>query len=104
MAISDIKNGGKMLMSEKGKYDDFNSKIQAIIDGRMITTTEFHEYYAFMEAMHFEQKALLEVIKYCVKLKGPAIGYHYILTAAKNLAYQGISTYELVFGKFNIKK
>ena len=84
----------------KGTYDEFNTKAQAILDGRMITTTEFREYYAFIESMHFEPNALLLVIKNCVALKGFTVGYAYILTVAKNLAYEGLTTYQAVSDKF----
>jgi hypothetical protein len=100
-----IKSNSKKVRSlPRGKYDDFNAKVQSILDGRMVTTTEFHEYYAFMESMHFEPEALLIVIKNCVELKGSVIGYTYILTVAKNLAYLGLNTRAAVAEKFNIDK
>lgn len=93
-------HAAKVRALPKGQYDDFNTKAQAILDGRMITTTEFHEYYAFMESMHFEPDALLLVIKNCVLLKGFTVGYAYILTVAKNLAYEGLTTHQAVSNKF----
>ncbi|MBS7401266.1 MAG: DnaD domain protein [Eubacteriales bacterium] len=96
------RNSAKVKELPKGKYDDFNTKAQAILDGRMITTTEFHEYYAFMESMHFEPEALLLVIKNCVLVKGFTVGYAYILTVAKNLAYEGLTTHAAVSAKFAV--
>ena len=93
-------HAAKVRALPKGQYDEFNTKAQAILDGRMITTTEFHEYYAFMESMHFEPDALLLVIKNCVLLKGFTVGYAYILTVAKNLAYEGLTTHQAVSDKF----
>jgi hypothetical protein len=98
------RNSAKVQALPKGKYDDFNAKAQAILDGRMVTTTEFHEYYAFMESMHFEPDALLVVMKNCTELKGFTVGYAYILTVAKNLAYEGLITHKAVSEKFNIGK
>ena len=94
------RNSAKVSTLPKGQYDEFNTKAQAILDGRMITTTEFHEYYAFMNSMHFEPEALLLVIKNCVLVKGFTVGYAYILTVAKNLAYEGLTTYAAVAEKF----
>lgn len=90
------RNSAKVRELPKGQYDDFNTKAQAILDGRMITTTEFHEYYAFMESMHFEPEALLLVIKNCVLAKDSKIGWKYILTCAKNFAYNGLTTHKAV--------
>lgn len=94
------RNSAKVRELPKGQYDEFNTKAQAILDGRMITTTEYHEYYAFMESMHFEPDALLLVIQNCVQIKGFTVGYAYILTVAKNLAYEGLTTYTAVAEKF----
>ncbi len=98
------RNSAKVQKLPRGEYDEFNTKAQAILDGRMITTTEFNEYYAFIRSMHFEPEALLLVIKNCVDLKGFTVGYSYILTVAKNLAYDGLITLSAVKEKFNIDK
>lgn len=95
-------NAAKVRKLPQGQYDDFNTKAQALLDGRMITTTEFHEYYAFMESLHFEPRALLLVIQNCVAYKGFTVGYAYILTVAKNLAYEGLTTYQAVAEKFTV--
>ena len=96
------RNSAKVRELPKGQYDEFNTKAQSILDGRMITTTEFHEYYAFMESMHFEPEALLLVMKNCVLVKGFTVGYAYILTVAKNLAYEGLTTHAAVSAKFAV--
>ena len=98
------RNAAKVRSLPKGQFDEFNTKAQAILDGRMITTTEFNEYYAFMNSMHFEPEALLLVIKNCVELRGFTVGYAYILTVAKNLAYEGLTTHKAVAEKFNIDR
>lgn len=76
----------------KDKYEDFNKEAQALIEGRMITPTEYAEYYTLMESMHMETTALIMIIKYCTTIKSPSVGYTYILTVAKNWAYEGILT------------
>lgn len=77
---------------KKERYADFNRAIQEVIDGRMITPHEYKEYYLLMESMHIEDGALIMIAKYCVSAKGGDVGYNYILTVAKNWAYQGIHT------------
>jgi len=88
----------------KDKYADFNAQIQSMIEGRMITPTEFSEYYAFLESFHVEPAALLMIAKYCIDLKGPSVGYNYILTVAKNWAYAGIKTVTQVEEKFAVQE
>lgn len=76
----------------KDKYADFTIKVQEILSGRMITPTEYNEYYYLIETMHFEQDALLMLIKYCTQLKNNKVGYSYIVTVAKDFAGDGIIT------------
>ena len=45
---------------------------------------------------------LLLVIKNCVLVKGFTVGYAYILTVAKNLAYEGLTTHAAVSAKFAV--
>jgi len=82
-----IKTGVKRY--RKGHWDDFNQKIQGILTGRMITPTEFNEYYYLIESMDVSPDALLIVAKHCAEVKGPKVGYKYIVTVAKNLTYDG---------------
>ena len=98
------RNSAKVRKLPKGEYDGFNTQAQALLDGRMVTTTEFNEYYAFMKSMKFEPNALLVVIKNCVELKGFTVGYNYILTVAKHLAYDGLTTHKAVSEKFEIDR
>lgn len=78
------------------KYSNFNSKIQAVIKGRMITPTEYNEYYTLLESYHFDQDALVLIANYCVKLKGDKVGFPYIITVAKSFHNQGLNTTEAV--------
>ncbi len=71
------------------KYAKFSKEMQSVIEGRMITTTEYNEYFTFLENTTFEPAALIAVAKYCVELKGNAINYRYILTVARNQLLKG---------------
>lgn len=79
-------------MFKEDKYSTFNKSIQEVIDGRMITPFEYKEYYLTMSSLHIEQDAMLMIAKYCVNQKGNNVGYSYILTVAKNWAYDGVHT------------
>ncbi|MBO4573548.1 MAG: DnaD domain protein [Clostridia bacterium] len=83
---------GKPRKFKSGKYDDFNKSIQLLITDRMISTTEYTEYFAVMEDYGITQDAMLMIAKYCVDLKGGNIGGKYIVTVAKDLAARGITT------------
>lgn len=74
------------------KYGDFAKKAQEIVEGRMISTNEYSEYFDTIEMFHIEPEALLMVMKYCVNTKGPNVGYPYIVAVAKNWAYEGVRT------------
>lgn len=75
------------------KYTCFNQQANEIFKGkRSISKHEYQEYYDFLERFHVEQEALLMIMKYCVDTKNTAVGYNYILTVAKNWAYEGITS------------
>lgn len=74
----------------KEKYASFNIQIQELLSGRMITPTEYHEYYDFMESFKVEPEALIMIVGYATQIKGDNVGYNYILTVAKNWAYEGV--------------
>ena len=79
-------------MFKEDRYSSFNKSIQEILDGRMITPFEYREYYLTMESLHIEADAMLMIAKFCVNQKGNNVGYNYILTIAKNWAYDGVHT------------
>lgn len=89
-------NLGNIKKYSIGKYADFNIKIQDIIKNRMITQTEFQEYYSLMESLQITKDALLRIATYCSEIKGDNVGYSYIITVAKNWAYEGTTTLEAV--------
>ncbi|MBQ8761743.1 MAG: DnaD domain protein [Clostridia bacterium] len=74
------------------KYLQFNLQAQNILSGRQITPNEFAEYYTLIETFHLAPEALLMIMQYCVDNKGTNVGYSYILTVAKNWAYEGVTT------------
>ncbi len=84
---------------DEKSYADFNNQMQEIITGRMITPTEYKEYYYLIESMHIDKLALILIAKYCTLTKGNDVNYPYIITLAKNWAYEGIKTAEQVDDK-----
>jgi len=84
------------------KYTDFNSKVQALITTRMITPSEFNEYYTLLESFHFDEDALIAIVNYCVQLKGSNVGYPYIVAVAKDFANGGYVSNERVAERLNI--
>lgn len=84
-----------------GKYKGFNSKMQKVLSGRMITVNEYNEYYTFLENTFFEPDALVEVAKYCVDVKGNDIGYAYILKIARDWDKAGIKNAEKIKEKIS---
>ena len=91
---------GSSKIRNKEKYTDFNDQIQAVISGRMITPTEYNEYYSLIETEHFEPEALVMIAKYCTTRKSNTIGYPYILAVARDYANEGLKTTEAVEQKF----
>lgn len=93
-------HSGSYKIRKPERYTDFNNQMNEIITGRMITPTEFNEYYTLIETYHFEPEALLLIAKYCTTIKSNSIGYPYILTVARNFANEGLKTVEAVEQKF----
>ena len=65
----------------------------------MISVNEYTDYYTLLKSFGMSQEALLLIIKYCVEQKGNRVGASYILTVAKNWAYEKILTEEAVLTK-----
>lgn len=78
------------------KYTDFSNALQALFPKRMISVAEFTAYFDVMESFKIKPEAMLMICKYCVDLKGESIGYRYVVTVAKDFAYRGIVTPELI--------
>lgn len=90
---------GSIKKFKVGKYTDFNIQVQEILSKRMITPTEFGEYYNVIEKHHIEPEALIMIVKYCANLKGENVSYPYIITVAKNWEKEGVHTCEDVENK-----
>ena len=93
-------HSGSNKLRKPEKYEDFNNQMNGIITGRMITPTEFNEYYSLIEVYHFEPEALILIAKYCTMIKSNSIGYPYILAVARDFAREGLKTVETVEQKF----
>lgn len=93
-------HSGSLKLRDKAKYKDFNTQMQQVITGRMITPNEFNEYYTLIEVYHFEPEAIVMIAKYCTTIKSPSINYAYILAVAKDFASQGIKTLVTVEERF----
>lgn len=74
------------------KYGEFNKALQVLIPERMITTNEYSAYFSLMEENGLKPEALLMIVKYCVDLKGGAIGLRYILKVANDFISRGITS------------
>ena len=90
--LSTRESSGSNKIRAKAKYKDFNEQIQMILSGRMISPSEYNEYYYLIETQHFEPEALIMIIKYCTTIKTNDIGYAYIVKVAKSFGEQGIKT------------
>ncbi|MDD7157747.1 MAG: DnaD domain protein [Firmicutes bacterium] len=80
----------------KTKYKDFNDQLHAMLPNRNVLPSEYNEYYSLMEDTHMETGAMLAIIAYCIRQKGESISYPYILAVARNLAAQGLLTFDRV--------
>lgn len=76
------------------KYTAFNISAQELIGSKMLTPREFEEFYYLIENLGQEKEAVLKIIEYCVKLKGENVSVNYVITVAKNWAYDGVKTSE----------
>ena len=83
---------GSNKLRVKSKYKEFNEQIQSILCGRMISPTEYNEYYHLIENQHFEPEALIMIIKYCTSIKSSDINAAYIIKVAKSFGEEGIKT------------
>ena len=93
-------HSGSVKIRNKEKYADFNTQMQEVISGRMITPTEYNEYYSLIEVYHFEPEAVVLIAKYCTSIKHNSIGYPYILAVARDFDKQGLKTFTAIENKF----
>lgn len=96
-----LSQNGKPHKFKPEKYGEFTAAIQALMPERMISTSEYTAYFNIMEEYSIKPEAMLMICKYCVDIKGNSIGYKYIITVAKDFAYRGIITTELIEKELN---
>ena len=78
------------------KYADFSKGLQALLPDRMISTSEYSEYFTVMETYSIAPEAMLMIAKYCADRKGADINYRYVSKVAKDFGNRGITTVEKV--------
>ena len=78
------------------KYTDFTKFVQSLITDRMISTSEYSEYFMIMETYSIKPEAMLMIVKYCVDMKGTDISYRYVSKVAKDFGSRGITTVEKI--------
>ena len=87
---------GQVKKYQVDKYTDFNIQVQELFGKRLVMPNEYAEMYNLIENHHFEEKALIEIFKYCVEMKGFSISPNYCLTVARDWERDGIKTSEQV--------
>ncbi len=78
------------------KYTDFSKGLQALLPDRMISTSEYTEYFNVMETYSIKPDAMLLIVKYCADRKGTDISYRYVSKVAKDFGNRGLITVEKV--------
>ncbi len=78
------------------KYADFTKGLQSIFPSRMISTSEFSQYFLVMETYKIPPEAMLMIVNYCSDKKGENISYKYIIQVAKSFGEKEINTIEKV--------
>lgn len=78
------------------KYSDFSKSLDLILTSRMISTSEYTEYFNIMETYGIKPDAMLLIVRYCVDRKGEDIGYKYIAKVAKDFGNREITTVDKV--------
>ena len=78
------------------KYSDFTKGLQALLPDRMISTSEYSEYFTIMETYGIAPEAMLMIAKYCSDRKGADISYRYVSKVAKDFGARGVNTVEKV--------
>ena len=100
-----VKNAvQKMKKYNVDKYTAFNITAQELIGKKMLTPRELEEFYYLIENLHMEKEAVLKIIKYCVEHKGENVSVSYVVTVAKNWAYDGVKTSQDVDDRLEIQE
>jgi len=88
--------GAKPKKIKTEKYTDFTKSLQLLLPNRMISTSEYTEYFTIMETYGIKPDAMLLIVRYCVDRKGGDISYRYISTVAKDFGNREITTIDKV--------
>ena len=93
-----LKTGGasKPRKFKAEKYAEFSKSLQGLLPSRMISTSEFSEYFLIMETYKIAPEAMLLIVKYCADKKGGHISYRYVSKVAKDFGERSINTVEKV--------
>ncbi len=78
------------------KYTDFSKGLQALLPDRMVSTSEYTEYFTIMETYSIKPEAMLMIVKYCTDIKDKNITYRYVSKVAKDFGNRGINTVDKV--------
>lgn len=78
------------------KYTDFSKGLQALLPDRMVSTSEYTEYFTIMETYSIKPDAMLMIVKYCTDIKDKNITYRYVSKVAKDFGNRGINTVDKV--------
>ncbi len=78
------------------KYTEFSKSLQSILPSRMISTSEYTEYFNIMETYSIKPEAMLMIVKYCADRKGTDISYRYVSKVAKDFGNRGIITVDKI--------
>lgn len=89
-------SAGKPRKYNAEKYTDFSKSLDLILTSRMISTSEYTEYFNIMETYGIKPEAMLLIVRYCVDRKGDDISYKYISKVAKDFGVREITTVEKV--------
>ncbi len=76
------------------KYHTLVRTLNQLTAPRQFTMNELGHIYDCIEIFRLEEKAVLELVSYCLELKGANVRIQYIMTVAKGWADKGITTYE----------
>ncbi len=90
LSSENIAGAPKKIKPEK--YADFTKAVQNVLKGRMISPSEFREYFYLLDEYGFEQNALVMIINYCVNMRGDDIRFAYIKKVARSFGDEGITT------------
>lgn len=91
-----IQSNAKPRKFKAEKYSEFSKSLQALLPSRMISTSEFSEYFFIMESYKILPEAMLLIVKYCIDKKGNEISYKYVSKVASDFGERGINTIEKV--------